>query len=249
MPWSTFVVVLAAGGNFAASAAAGGLLFIALASLIPVASAAPGLARAAVVVVLAGTAGYAGNFINTSESSTAGLAVLTVPMVAVALTVVVWVSQGLVRSRQPDDDPADPPVRVGNVIAARPSARFAAWFIDGALLFALLAVPLTRLSHAQQETAAFAIGAACSIAYFAVPVATRGATLGHRMLGMRVIDVETGSPPGPIAALLRAAVVALESALALTLFGGLLGLADFCFMSMTGRSFPDLILRTAVVRR
>lgn len=249
LPWATFVLVLAAEGNFVAGAAGIGLLVIALPSLIPIVSAPPGVARAVTVVALTGAAFYAGNFINTSEGSTAALAVIVIPTTAVVLTVVIWVGEGLIRSRRPDNDPADPPIRIGSFIAARPNARFAAWFIDASLLFVVLVVPLTRLSHAHQETTAFVIGAVVSVAYFAAQVAATGMTLGHRVLGLRVVNVDSGAPPGPFAAILRSAVIALESALALTVFGGLFALADFCVTSTTGRSVPDVILRTAVVRR
>lgn len=92
MPWVAFLLPVSVGADDPGRLAAGAIAylpFVALPSLLPLAAARPGRLRLLVLAVMTAVAAHAGFVILTSESSTAGLAVLEVPFVAVPLTAVV----------------------------------------------------------------------------------------------------------------------------------------------------------------
>ena len=87
--------------------------------------------------------------------------------------------------------------------SASPSDRLAALAIDVAIIVAVLVVPLTALSNAKLEVEAVVLGVAMATAYLAVPLAWKGRTLGQSLIGLFVLDYETGRPVSLVRAAFR----------------------------------------------
>ena len=90
---------------------------------------------------------------------------------------------------------------------ARFSRRIQAAAIDvlvhGASLIVLMSLLEMEHGHRPMTGAAFALWLGFAFLYEPVLVSRRGATLGHTLAGLRVVDLETGAPPEAARALAR----------------------------------------------
>jgi RDD family len=253
IPWAAFVACLAVSDVRAdgESASVGAvialiavspvyLLFVALPSLLPLAAAAPGRMRAAVVAVMTATAALAGVLVGTSDDAQAGLAVLLVSYVGLPLGAIIWVTRTAANARQ--GSPGRP------AELARPLDRLAALAIDVAIVTGVLVVPLTAMSHADRTTAAATTGVAVAMIYLGAPVALVGRTAGQWILRLRVVDARSGRGIGPVRALLRSAVVVIEVVATLTMYLAFVAVVDLIAAVPQRRTLADRLLRVAVVR-
>ena len=245
IPWSAFLVVVAIVND---SAPPSGLLaaalpylgFVALPSLAPIVAARARRTRLIVVVVMTAVAAAAGVLVATSDDAQAGLAVLWVPFVAIPLAVVLWVGKRVAdRRATPADE--EPPRRAG------PSDRVAALVIDVAIVGAVLVVPLSAMSDANQEMAAAVVGIALGTLYMAGLVAARRRTIGQAILRLAVVDARTLAPCTLARALLRSLISVLELAAAWTIILSPPAIAELVAVIATGRSLTDKLVRTCVV--
>lgn len=125
-----------------------------------------------------------------------------------------------------------------DAVASRPAALV----VDVAICAVLLAPPATWLGNRGHEPLAIAVGFGGAIALLAVPLATRGRTLGHAAVGLAVTP-----HPGPGAALLRAVLVVAEVTAMATLYLAPLVLADAALALTTGRTVADRLTGADVV--
>ena len=123
---------------------------------------------------------------------------------------------------------------------ARFSRRVQAAAIDvlvhGASLIALMSLLELMHGHRHMTGAAFAAWIGFALSYEPVLVSRRGATLGHALSHLRVVDLETGARPDAGSAFARFWLKATS---------GILGLA---LMAVTGRphALHDLAVGTIV---
>ncbi len=111
------------------------------------------------------------------------------------------------------------PAHAGEHRMAQPLDRLAAFVVDGLVILTPLVVlslaPMKRLmveSLLLHEDSAFSIllfamilmGVVLVVTYQTVLVASRGATIGKSLLGLRVVDVWTGKKPSRLSAFIRA---------------------------------------------
>jgi uncharacterized RDD family membrane protein YckC len=108
--------------------------------------------------------------------------------------------------------------------------------VHGASLIALMSLLELRHGHRPMTGAAFAAWLGFVLLYEPVLVSRRGATLGHMLAGLRVVDLETGGHPEPARAFARFWLKASSGALA------------FLVMALTGRpqALHDLAAGTFV---
>jgi len=246
VPWAAFLVALqlwpddSDSSRGVAAFAPISFLFIALPSALPVVVARAWATRLLAVAAMTATNVVAASSLATSDDAQAGLAILLVPFVAAPLAVVIWVGQLVVERR-----PTAARALIGNEGSpASPTDRLAALVIDAAAATAVLVVPLTALSHAGQELVAAILGITAAASFLALPIARWGRTLGHSLLGLEVVDSATQSRVGLVRAYLRSVVVVVE----VVLISTLLPLIDLVALVVGGRSLPDHLFRTSVVR-
>jgi hypothetical protein len=190
-----------------------------------------GLAALAAMTAIAAGAGAAAAV---SDDAQAGLALLWVPTVAIALALLLRVGRAVARPLELD----------------LLQARLAALAIDATLLGVLLVAPVKALSDAGHEVTATVAGCAAGGAYLGVLVAWRGATLGHELLRLGVIDRRTGGRVPLARAVVRGVIVVVEVAAAVTIVLAPVAIADAVAVSSTsGHSLTDRLLGTSVVRR
>lgn len=135
----------------------------------------------------------------------------------------------------------------GELANASPSDRLAALAIDVATSGAALVVPLTALSHAKFEVAAAVLGVGAATAYLAVPLAGKGRTFGQSLIGLLVLDYETGRPVSAPRAVLRSVIVVLEVAAVPTLILAVPALIEWLSLAGSGRTVTDRLLGTVVL--
>ncbi len=211
------------------------LLFVSLPSALPLAAAGRGRLRLAVLATMTAVAVVAAMELVASDDAQAGLAVLLVPMAAFPLAVAVWVGRRLAGRRLPHDEPGS---------LASTSDRAAALIFDVATVGGGLVVPLTGMIHSGQGVAATVLGIGVATLALAVPVVWRGRTFGQSLFGLAVLDARTGDRIGLGRSIVRSLIVVVEA----VMLGSLLPLADLAAVAATGRSLPDRVLRTSVVR-
>lgn len=125
-------------------------------------------------------------------------------------------------------------------VRARFSRRVQAAAIDvlvhGASLIALMSLLELVHGHRPMTGAAFAGWLGFALLYEPVLVSRRGATLGHSLVHLRVVDLETGRPPDVTSAFARFWLKATSGILAAGI------------MALTGRpvALHDLAVGTAV---
>jgi hypothetical protein len=197
------------------------------------------------VVVMTAVAVFAGIKMAASDDAQAGLAVLVVPMVGAPLALFTWIGESVAGRFAADRN------RTGGslLVAADLNTRMCALAVDVAVAGAFLYIPLTALSHADQEIAAVLVGLAAGTAYLGLPLVWRGQTLGQGLLDLHTVDAATGGflPLGR--ALGRSLALALEVLGAATFILAIPAVADFVAVSATGRSLLDRLFRTAVLAR
>lgn len=135
----------------------------------------------------------------------------------------------------------------GTVTAVRPTDRLAALTIDSGVVFGVLVLPLTALSHAEHETIATVVGLLVATSYFAVPLSLRGQSLGQALVGITVLDAGTGDRLSFGRAYARSLIVVLEVGAAATIILALLPAVEFLMLAQSGRSLTDHLLGTRVV--
>ncbi len=219
--------------------------FVALPSYFPLAAASPGWMRRLVLAVMTAVATFAGVSVVTTDDAQAGLAVLWVPLVAVALGVVLWVVRVARSSREAS---ASRPGACAAPTFATMSERLAALAIDVMVVGAVVTVPVSGLADAHHEVAAGFVALAAATLYLAVPVAAFGATLGQSVLRLRVGDAVAARRVGLGRSLVRSLIVVLEVGTAVSMFAAAVGLADLIVVSRDDRSFADRLMRTTVTR-
>lgn len=217
--------------------------FIGLPSLLPLAAARAGVTWLATLAAMTAVAAIAGIAVVTSDDAQAGLAALWVPLAAIPLALVLWVGQAVAARwstarRPPNRHP---------LVPAEVSDRLAALAIDIAIVGVVLVVPLTAMSHAEQEVAAAVAGVAATTIFLAALVSARGATIGQALLGLAVVDAPTRTRVPLPRALVRSLIVVLEVAATATIVLAPLAFAELISASADGRSLTDRLLRTEVV--
>lgn len=148
-------------------------------------------------------------------------------------------------------------IRPEGLHSAPAARRAAAWAIDGALIATAMAgLPAALLASTGAFGAAGSLGEAVSsglpiiapsvafvavaaLVYVTVAHALAGATIGKRVVGIRVVDLD-GRPPG----FARSAARSAWAALSLALLG--IGLLP-ALLSPSGRALHDLLAGTRVV--
>jgi len=154
------------------------------------------------------------------------------------------------------DQPALVPAGLGTRVGARiTDGMVFAWLS----FFVLIEVdarllggdPLGRRPHLvdARATRTVVIVGLLSMAYEVMPVLFRGATLGKAMLGLRVVDQETGQRPGPLAVLVRWLMI--YGVAAIPLVGWVLTLMVLfpVLVLKSGRGIHDRMAGTRVVKR
>lgn len=134
-------------------------------------------------------------------------------------------------------------------IAASAGDRLGALFIDVVVAGSVLYAPVTALSNAGAEVAAGVVGVAGAMLYLAVPTARWGHSLGQLLLGIRVLDASTRTPPPLPRAMVRSLVVAVEVIAAPTVIMAVPAIAELVALSNNGTTLTDRLLRTTVVSR
>jgi uncharacterized RDD family membrane protein YckC len=125
-------------------------------------------------------------------------------------------------------------------VRARFSRRVQAAAIDvlvhGASLITLMSVLELVHGHRPMTGAAFAAWLGSALLYEPILVSRRGATLGHTLAHLRVVDLETGRPPDATSAFARFWLKATSGILAVGI------------MALTGRphALHDLAVGTIV---
>lgn len=143
------------------------------------------------------------------------------------------------RTRRGDDS--------GEMVVATPSDRLAALVVDAVVCGGALAVPLTLLSNGGREVEAVLVGVVAAMLYLAIPLARRGRTFGQSLLGLMVLDHDSGRPVSFVRAAVRSVVVVLEVlGLPSMILAAPAGL-EFLSAARTGRSLTDRALRTVVM--
>jgi len=246
VPWIAFLVALALadlGGHTSlgrlATAAPLYLAFVALPSFLPLAAARAWWTRLVALVLMTAAAVAAAILIVTIDDGQAGLAVFLVPEVAIPLGAVIWIGHAIA-DRRPGPD-AFPGERAGV------SDRLAALVIDVALVGAALVVPLTAMSHARYEIVAGVVGVSGATLFLAVPVATRGRSIGQSLLGLAVVDTRTLGRISFGRSILRSLVVVLEVTGIPTFILAVPAVAELTAVGCDGRSLTDRLLATSVV--
>ncbi len=202
-----------------------------------------GATHIACFVVVTATAVGAGLAMGSSEDAQAGLAALLVPSVGIPLACVVLVGESVLIRRSVVVDPE--PLVMRDQRAAL-SERLAALLVDLVLAAAVLVVPLTMLSHRDHEVMAMMLGFVVGLTYLAGTWLTTAATVGQRLLRVRVVD-RSGHPLTPIQALGRAALVMGEIIGTATVFLLPLAAVDIVLAaSASGLTIVDRLTRTAV---
>ena len=92
-------------------------------------------------------------------------------------------------------------------------------------------------------------GVAGATLYLAVPTARWGHSLGQLLLGIRVLDTSTRTPPQLPRAMMRSLVVAVEVIAAPTVIMAVPAIAELVALSSNGTTLTDRLLRTTVVSR
>jgi hypothetical protein len=220
-------------------------------SLIPLAVSRHVVAFAGVLVVMTCVAAVAGYLVVTIDDAQAGLAILYVSYVALPLAMAVGLIQAVVggaeRRRWWRAHPVGSPAVPTDTAPARAGLRVAALLIDTLALGAVLAYPLTSLSHARLETVAAVGGIAVAVAYLAVGTSGTLRTLGQVLVGVAVVGHRDGGPVGAGRATVRGLLIVVEVLATLTLWGVPVAVVDLVVVRLGGRSLIDLLLRTAVV--
>lgn len=134
-------------------------------------------------------------------------------------------------------------------IAASAGDRLGALFIDIVVAGSVLYAPVTALSNAGAEVAAGVVGVTGAMLYLALPTARRGHSLGQLLLGIRVLDTSTRTPPPLPRAMVRSLVVAVEVIAAPTVIMAVPAIAELVALSSNGTTITDRLLRTTVVSR
>ena len=129
---------------------------------------------------------------------------------------------------------------------ARPSARFAAFLIDG-LLWAVLALWLDQLIVVTTENGGDLISLVPEFLYFWLLHARYGQTLGKKVVGIKVVSAATGAPPSLKDSALRAGFFLLAPLI--PMIGWIVSLADGAYVFWDGkrRCYHDQIVGTVVV--
>lgn len=135
----------------------------------------------------------------------------------------------------------------GEAVPATAGDRITALAIDTAVVGAILVVPLTMLSHAELEMLAFGVGIAAATTYLAVPVTTRGASLGQAVVGLSVRSIAGRTMISPLRATVRSLIVVLEVVGAATIIFGLPALIEMVALTSRGRTITDRVLGTSVL--
>jgi hypothetical protein len=195
--------------------------------------------RIGCALLMTAIGGWAGRAVATTDDAQAGLAVLVVPMVGVPLAGVVFVIEAAVQRRRDSLDSAAGPAAFDE--------RAAAWLIDLVILGAVLTVPLTRLSHADQELVAGAIGITASVAYLATCWMVGGSTIGQRLLRVGVVRID-GTRCGPGRALVRAVALVIEHVVSFVLLFIPLVVEAVFAADWGGRTIVDRLAGTRVMR-
>ncbi len=123
--------------------------------------------------------------------------------------------------------------------------RVAAFAVDAALLGLIAGVPADALSSSHHEVAAVALVVVAGFCVAALPLAAWGATVGHRMFSLRVVDAETDELVSTAAAFRRVAVITVELLVSLPLFALPL-FADVALVETKNLSVADRLTRTRV---
>ena len=135
----------------------------------------------------------------------------------------------------------------GELTTASPGDRLAALAIDVAVVGAVLVVPLTALSHLKYEVVAAALGITLATLYLAIPLASKGRTVGQSLVGLFVFDSRTNQPLSLVRALLRSLVIALEVTGVPTIILALPAVAEMVSLGRSGQTFTDRIFRSVVL--
>lgn len=125
------------------------------------------------------------------------------------------------------------------LVIAMPSERLAALTIDAGISLAVLVLPLTVLSDGGREVEAAVAGVVVATVYLALPLARRGRTVGQSLLGLTVLDEETGRPVSNLRAVLRSLIVVLEVVGIPTMIFAGPAVLEYLAASRSGRSLTD----------
>ena len=137
--------------------------------------------------------------------------------------------------------------RIVDLVVAGWVLAFVAIELDGRILGGdiLARRPLSAVTPEGTRLAVIALLVVAALEV--VPMALRGRTPGKVLLGMRVVDVDTGGPPGFLRAILRALLV--HGWVALPALGWLLpvAVAVTTLVSPSGRGIHDRLAGTLVL--
>jgi len=149
------------------------------------------------------------------------------------------------RARPPSAEEAEPAVT--HLTCAPLERRLLAWVVDAALVLSAVALPLLASARAEPSPdplgvllpAALALVLLLGFGYGALAGALDGATVGQRLLGLRVVGPDGGAP-----GLLRSAV---RAGLAVTGAAALGAGLWPAILTNSGRGLHDLVTGTVVV--
>ncbi len=158
------------------------------------------------------------------------------------LAAVVVAVVGRVRAARPRS-----PVQHESLTVATCSDRLAALAIDVAILGVVLVVPLTALSRAQLELAAWVMAITVATAYLALPLSWKRRTLGQSLVGLFVTDARTNQSVPVARAVIRSVVVVVEIAALPTLIFAVPALIEVIVLGASGRTLTDRLLGTSVL--
>ncbi len=127
--------------------------------------------------------------------------------------------------------------------------RLSGMAVDAVVVGLIVYWPLTSLSRSGDEAAAVLVGVLFAVSYEAVAISRFGGTLGHRLLGLKVIESSTTTVPSLARAFSRGLVVVIELLLAATVLFSVVLAIDAILVLSSGRSIGDRLTRTSVESR
>jgi hypothetical protein len=166
-----------------------------------------------------------------------GLIFFMLPMLGGAAAVVAAIAGGIAGRGEPDTVKRVASMRVGAIV------------IDAAVFGLLSWLPGKALADAGfGEIPGLVLGLAAAIAFLAVAVLISGATLGHHVFSLRVVDAAPGARPNPVQAIARSAIIVAEFAVA-PFVVGLTFIPEVVSIRAGNASLADAICRTRIIRR
>lgn len=154
---------------------------------------------------------------------------------------------------------ADESAEASEFVVAQPARRCAAFVIDFAIFDATWTVwakIFVRSGHVKGSPEAIAVWLGLLIVYYGLPTRRWGKTVGKMLLGLRVLNSETGSGVSWSSSLIRSGVMCAAFIVFASLNGVVPGLGWLAFAGPwigvwrppRRRALDDILARTVVVR-